>query len=56
VLTGIISVVTFVLYVLARMHEQEQRESRYRSIHFLSLFIFVFLGVIILIMLSNMDL
>ena len=56
VLTGIISVASFVLYVRARMKEQEQKEKRWRSVHFLSLFIFVFLGVMILIMLSNMNL
>lgn len=56
ILTGIVSVVSFVLYVLARMHEEEQKEKRYQSIHYLSLFIFVVLGVFILIMVSNMNL
>jgi hypothetical protein len=38
------------------MKEQEQKEKFYKSIHFISLLIFVFLGVIILVMLSNMNL
>jgi multisubunit Na+/H+ antiporter MnhB subunit len=55
-LIGLISVITFVLYVLARGKENEESEKRYQSIHFISLFIFVVLGVIILIMLSDMNL
>ncbi|HEX4371811.1 MAG TPA: hypothetical protein VHZ50_00770 [Puia sp.] len=56
ILIGIISVVSFVLYVLARGKENEKSEKRYQSIHFISLFIFVVNGVIILIMLSDMNL
>jgi len=56
VLTGLISVITFILYVRARMKEEEQKEKKFQTIHYLSLFAFVFFGVIILIMLSNMDL
>ena len=36
--------------------DKEQKEKKFQTIHFLSLFVFVFFGVIILIMLSNMDL
>jgi hypothetical protein len=78
---AIITVVTFFLYVRARMaerheyhepgsgpdlpdaHRQERhrllnagldrKEQRYRSIHFISLFIFVVLGVLLLIIVSN---
>ncbi len=56
VLTGLVSVITFILYVRARMKEEEQKEKKFQSIHYFSLFAFVFFGVIILIMLSNMDL
>jgi multisubunit Na+/H+ antiporter MnhB subunit len=56
IFTGLISAVSFVLYVLARGKENEESEKRYLSIHFISLFIFVVLGVIILIMLSDMNL
>jgi hypothetical protein len=38
------------------MREQEQKEKRFQSIHYISLFIFVVLGVIALILLSNMNL
>ena len=56
ILIGSISVVSFVLYVLARGKENEGSEKRYQNIHFISLFIFVVIGVIILIMLSDMNL
>ena len=52
---GITAVVSFILYVFARMKEKEQKESRYRSIHFLSLSIFVLLGVLALILLSHQE-
>jgi hypothetical protein len=53
VLSALISLITFVLYIRARMHEQEKNEQRYRSFHFASLFIFVILGVLILIQLAQ---
>jgi len=53
---GLISVITFVLFARARMKEEEQKEKRFQSIHFVSLLVFVLLGAIILVMLSNMDL
>ncbi|MBS1917741.1 MAG: hypothetical protein JST87_15830 [Bacteroidetes bacterium] len=53
--TAIVSLVSFILYVQARMKELES-EKKYQSIHFISLFIFVVLGVLALIMLSNMNL
>ena len=56
ILTGLVSAITFILYVRARMKEEEQKEKKFQTIHYLSLFAFVFFGVIILIMLSNMDL
>jgi hypothetical protein len=56
ILTGMVSLITFVLYVRARIKQEEKKEKKYQSIHFFSLFAFVVLGVIILIMLSNMDL
>jgi hypothetical protein len=56
IIIGLISVTAFVLYVLARGKENEELEKRYQNIHFISLFIFVVIGVIILIMLSDMNL
>ncbi|MBS1665983.1 MAG: hypothetical protein JST58_01260 [Bacteroidetes bacterium] len=56
VLTGLTSILTFVLYVRARMKEQEEKEKLYGSIHFKTLFAFVVLGVVILVMLSKMGL
>ncbi|MDP4148528.1 MAG: hypothetical protein Q8927_01655 [Bacteroidota bacterium] len=53
ILSGLVSLVSFVLYVQARMHEQERKEARYRSVHFASLTFFVAFGVMILIQLSN---
>jgi uncharacterized membrane protein len=53
ILSGLVSLVSFVLYVRARMREQEHKEDRYRSVHFASLSLFVALGVMILIQLSN---
>jgi threonine/homoserine/homoserine lactone efflux protein len=50
---AIITITSFILYVLARMREQDQKEKRYRTIHFLSLGLFVLLGVFLLILLSN---
>jgi len=52
---GLISVASFVLFARARMKEEEQKEKRFQSIHFISLLVFVFIGVIILVMLSNMN-
>jgi threonine/homoserine/homoserine lactone efflux protein len=50
---GIVAIVSFFLYVRARMANRLADERRWRSIHFLSLFLFVFFGVLILIHLSD---
>jgi hypothetical protein len=47
--------VSFVLFAQARMKEEAQKERKFQSIHFISLLVFVFIGVIILVMLSNMN-
>lgn len=54
--TAAVSVVSFLLYARARMQENEKLELRCRSIHYFSLLLFVTLGVILLVMLSNMNL
>ena len=36
-----------------RMADLDSREQRYQTLHFISLFIFVLLGVLILVQLSN---
>lgn len=53
ILSAITTVIAFILYVRARMAERNDQERLYRSIHFTSLFIFVFLGVLLLIQLSD---
>ncbi|GEM_PF-4989499 len=54
-MAGLISAVSFVFYVRARMKEEEMKEKKFQSIHYISLFIFVVVGVVILIMVSNMN-
>jgi hypothetical protein len=56
ILAGLTTIVSFILYVQARMHEQEAKEKLYQSIHFKTLFLFVVLGVIILVIISKMNL
>jgi hypothetical protein len=71
ILSAMITVVAFVLYIGARMavrvessesegvqpgdinSELDRKERLYRSIHFISLSIFVLLGVLILVQLSS---
>jgi cytochrome bd-type quinol oxidase subunit 2 len=51
--SGIVSVITFVLYVRARLDYREEAERIYQSIHFITLALFVLLGVLLLVQLSN---
>lgn len=53
VLCGIVTVVSFFLYVRNRMYFREKEEQRYRQVHFISLALFVLLGVLLLIELSH---
>ena len=50
---AIVTLVSFLLYVRARMANRVAEEKRYLSIHYISLFLFVFFGVMILIHLSD---
>jgi cytochrome bd-type quinol oxidase subunit 2 len=50
---AIITIVTFFLYVKARLAELEKQEKKYQSLHFITLTLFVLFGVLILIHLSN---
>jgi hypothetical protein len=54
---GVITVIFFLLYIKARMADpsadQGPEERRYQSIHFITLFLFVLFGVLVLIQLSN---
>ena len=50
---AIVTLVTFFLYVRARMANRMAEEKRYLSIHYISLFLFVLFGVLILIHLSD---
>ena len=56
IICGIVTLITFFLYVRARMSDRpghEVLEKRYLSLHYLSLFLFVLFGVLILIRLSD---
>lgn len=53
VMNAVTTVITFVLYVLARMREQTRKEQLYRSIHFVTLALFVLMGVLLLIQISH---
>ena len=55
-LTGLVSIGSFVLYVRARMKEQEKQEKQFQSIHYASLLAIALLGVILLILASQMGL
>ena len=52
-LSGITAIASFAAFVRARMKFDEQHEKRYQQIHFISLFVFVFLGVLLLVMLGD---
>ena len=56
--SGIATLITFFLYIRARMavdrtDEQDRMEKRCLSLHFITLFLFVLFGVLILIHLSD---
>lgn len=51
--SAIVTLVSFFLYVRARMAGRIAEERRYLSIHYISLFLFVLFGVLILIQLSD---
>ena len=50
---AVVTVVTFFLYVKARLAYQDKKEKKYQSLHFITLSLFVLFGVLILIHLSN---
>jgi threonine/homoserine/homoserine lactone efflux protein len=51
--SGVVAIASFFLYVRARMANRLAQERRWRSVHYISLFLFVFFGVLILIHLSD---
>jgi len=65
--TGVLTVIFFLLYIKTRMADRsadrsadlsadprlDEKEHRYQSIHFITLFLFVLFGVLLLIQLSN---
>ena len=51
--SAIVALLSFFLYIRARMAGAEREEKRYLSIHFISLCLFVLFGVLILIRLSD---
>lgn len=53
VFSGVVSIVSFFLYVHYRMNFQEKQEGKYQQMHFISLALFVIFGVLILIELSH---
>ena len=50
---ALMAIVTFVLYVRARMKEQESAEAFYQRIHYIFLFLLFALGVIIMLYLGE---
>lgn len=52
VINAIATIIFFLLYVRARMANKKE-EQRYLSLHFITLFLFVLFGVLILIRLSD---
>jgi hypothetical protein len=51
--SALVTIVTFFLYVRNRLSGNERLESRYMTIHFITLALFVLFGVLILVHLSN---
>ena len=51
--SGAVTVISFILYVMARAREEEKREHFYRSIHYISLALFTIFGVLELIVVSQ---
>ena len=51
--SGVVAIVSFFLYLRARMANRLAQERRWLSIHYIILFLFVFFGVLILIHLSD---
>ena len=48
VASGILAVISFVIYVRARMKEQEERERLFLRIHYTALFTVLLLGIVLL--------
>ena len=53
ILSALVTIVSFFLYVRYRMNYQEKQELQYRQLHFISLALFVLFGVLILVELSH---
>ena len=53
IVSAIATLITFFLYIKARMAERIEQERRYLSLHFITLFLFVLFGVLILVHLSD---
>jgi uncharacterized membrane-anchored protein len=53
VANAVVTVVAFFQYVRMRMADRPALEQKWRSIHFLTLALFVFFGVIVLVQLSH---
>lgn len=53
ILNAIVSVAAFFQYIRYRMRSQSGPEKKWLSIHFITLALFVFFGVLVLVHLSN---
>ncbi len=53
ILSAVVTIITFIAYARARMDYREKEEQRYQSLHFITLFLFVVFGVLILVQLSQ---
>ena len=50
IISGTSALVSFIYYVVNRMRENEKRELFYRAVHFASMIIFCFAGVLYLLL------
>ncbi len=50
---ALIAVISFVMYVRARMKVQEKAEAFYQRIHYISLFLLFALGIVIMLYMSQ---
>jgi cytochrome bd-type quinol oxidase subunit 2 len=53
IVNAIVTIITFFLYVSARLGFREAAERRYMAVHFITLALFVLFGVLVLIQLSH---
>jgi hypothetical protein len=53
IVNAMVTIVTFFLYVRARLTNRPEAERRFMTIHFITLALFVFFGVLVCVQLSH---